>query len=98
MDDTKTVIDQLLIQTTELTIKTNMLTSMMMGVYNETLPKETFLNIANSFFDQLHADIADAYLKMEQDQILFDNSAIFRNKMNSLLSILETKRQWCGEN
>ncbi len=98
MDDTKTIIDQLLIQTTELTVKINMLTSMMMGVYNETLPKETFLNIANSFFDRLHADMQDAYLKMEQDQILSDNAVILKNKMNSLLSILETKRQWCGEN
>lgn len=89
------LLTKLLIQTTELTIKINMLTSMVMGVYNKTLSKERFLNIANSFFDRLHSDMETAYLKMEQNRILSDNAVLFRNKMNSLISILESKRQWC---
>jgi hypothetical protein len=96
MEDINTITDQLLIQTTELTVKLNMLTSMVLGVYDETLPKETFLNIANSFFDRLHNDMEAAYLKMEKDQILSDYSVVLRNKFECLLSITELKRQWCG--
>lgn len=98
MEDINTITDQLLIQTTELTVKLNMLTSMVMGVYSETLSKEAFLNIANSFFDRLYADMEAAYSRMEQDDVLSDCSALLRNKMNCLLSIRETKHQWCGEN
>ena len=98
MEDLNTITDQLLIQTTELTVKMNMLTSMVMGVYKETLSKEIFLNIANSFFDRLHADMEAAYLKMENDQILSDHSTLLRNKIDCLMSNADTKRQWCGEN
>ena len=98
MEDINTITDQLLMQTTELTVKMNMLTSMLMGVYSETLSKEVFQNIANSFFDRLYQDMGAAYLQMEQDGVLSDNSALLRNKMNCLLSILDAKRQWCEAN
>lgn len=87
--------DQLLIQTTELTVKLNLLTSMVMGVYSETLPKEVFLNIATKFFDQLCADTEAAYLKLESSDLLADKPFLFQMKMNCLLSISEMKRQWC---
>lgn len=97
MEETKTILDQLLIQTTELTVKLNILTSMVVGVYKETMSQEIFLNIANSLFDRLYSDMEAAYAKMETDNILHDNSILFRNKMQSLMDIMETKRQWCGD-
>lgn len=95
MEDFNSIANQLLIQTTELTVKLNVLTSMVMGVYSETLPRENFLSIANNFFDTLYADMEAAFAALEKTDAISDPHTLLRNQINVLLSIKQTKLQWC---
>jgi hypothetical protein len=85
-DSIEVALDNYMIQLTDLHIKMNVLTSMVMNVYNETLPKETFLKIADTYFSQLEQQVKEMYDRMDE-HVLYDASIAMRCRMDFLLSI-----------
>lgn len=94
--ENSTTINQLLFQATELTVKLNVLTSMVMGVYSETLPQENFLKIAQNFSSELHKQMNDAYETLQKHPSLQqDYAMVLQHKIDALLSIQQmAKHNW----
>ena len=67
IENLKSVFDQLFIQETMKTVKLNMLTNMVLGLYSETLPEETWKNIHRNFFSRLKKEMNDAFNRMDQE-------------------------------
>ena len=67
IENLKSVFDQLFIQETMNTVKLNMLTNMVLGLYSETLPEETWKNIHRNFFSRLKEEMNDAFNRMDQE-------------------------------
>ena len=90
-DEVEAVLDNCIIQLTELTCKLNVLTSMVMNVYNETLPEATFLHIAKKYFSELEKHGSEMYDLLQKDDLLSDPAIGLRRKFDFLLSIQALK-------
>ena len=64
-DELNTTIDNILYQVAEQTVKLNLLTSLTLGMYNETLPKEQYDNLYTNFVDRLESAMNDLFLNSE---------------------------------
>lgn len=61
IEDLKAVADQLLLQTTMNTVKINIITQMVLGVYRETLDEAIWKNIHRNFYDNLNEEMKDVF-------------------------------------
>jgi len=53
IQDIHIYLDNLLIHSSEMRVKLDLLTDMVLGVYKETLPQESYLNNIRLFLDNL---------------------------------------------
>lgn len=79
IEDLKAVFDELFIQETMNTVKLNMLTDMVLGLYSETLPEETWKNIHRNFFTRLREEMNDAFNRIDQETF---NPVSIRKKLD----------------
>lgn len=86
-EEVQTILDNCIVQLSELTVKLNVLTSMVLGVYSETLPKENFEKIAATFFSQLEQQGHNLHDRMVQDDLLHDQALSARWHFGFQLSI-----------
>lgn len=84
------ILDNLLVQTSIITIRLNALNSMVLGVWGETMPEEQFRNIYTTFVDLLEQNTKEAFVGIEG--ALFDSGAfLLRQKMQGNLDIQSMK-------
>ncbi|MFH1121760.1 MAG: hypothetical protein V1775_18210 [Bacteroidota bacterium] len=79
-EELKYELDQIHIQLTHLSVMQGTILSMILGVYNETLPKSNSQLIVENFSKTLEVNLNDAYSKLDDQDIIFDHSAILRAK------------------
>ena len=91
IEDLKSVFDVVFLKQAELTAELNTLISIVLGVYEETLPKETYRNLYTNFVNALEKNTDKAFLKIEN--ILFDAGAPFlRHKFEVFEATQNLKR------
>lgn len=73
-------LDQIHIQLAHLSAKQGTILSMILGVYIETLPKKNSQLIVENFCKALEVNLNDAYSTLDDQDIIFDHSAILRAK------------------
>ena len=94
LDDLKGVIDNMLVQTTILSVTQQTMISMILGVYRETLPEENALKIAGNFFDILEKNLLDAFQHL--DDVLYDEGTLLmRQKMEFLEWMRGLRNTFC---
>jgi hypothetical protein len=91
IEELKSVFDTVFLRQAELIAELNTLRSMVLGVYKETLPAETYQNLYTNFVDALEKSTDKAFLEIED--ILFDSGAPFlRHKFETFSAIQNLKR------
>ena len=91
-EDIRQVLDSLLAETTVLNVKLNVFSSMVLGVFDEILPKKNseilYTNFVNAFETQMHEALEN------MDEILYDKSGqfLFHRKMDFHATILGLKQ------
>ena len=79
-EELKYELDQIHLQLVHLTAKQGTILSMILGMYIETLPRENSQQIVENFCSMLDANLNDAYSKLDDQDIIYDHSAILRAK------------------
>lgn len=89
-EDVKGLLDNLLVQTTILTVRLNVLTSMVLGVYSETLPKQNSNLIYTNFVNLLDKTTAEALSGLSEG--LYDSgSFLLKQQMEHLSNMQKMK-------
>jgi hypothetical protein len=93
IEELKSVFDVVLLKQAEFMAELNTLSSMVLGVYEKTLPKETYRNLYTNFVNMLEENINSAFSGIEQKNILFDNGSFFlKHKFEVFEDIQNLKR------
>lgn len=71
IEDLKAVADQILLQTTLNTVKINVLTDMVLGVFKETHDENTWKTIHRNFYNILNTEVKSVYDTI--DKITFED-------------------------
>ena len=83
-------IDNLMVQTAINSVRLNVLTSMVLGVYKETMPNEQYKNIYTNYVNAIDQEASEALNGISE--ILFDQGAFaIRQKFDHFLAIAEMK-------
>ena len=75
IEELRSVFDTIFLKQAELIAELNTLTSMVLGVYEETFPKETYRNLYTNFVNALEKNTDKIFSKIEN--ALFDPGAHF---------------------
>jgi len=90
IEGVKIVLDNLLLQTAILSTKLNVLTSMVVGVYGETIPSDHYSAIYTTFVNTLEKEMKESFKRL--DGVLYDSGMfLFRHEVEELLSIQSLK-------
>jgi protoheme ferro-lyase len=88
----QSVFDKVFIQTAYLTAQQNALESMVLVVYKETLPIETYRNIYSNYVDKLADNLKNALENEDLTHILFDSHALPHEQFEAFSYIEHLKR------
>ena len=88
------VLDNCMLQLSEMSIKINVMTTMVLSVYRETLPAENFLKIAKTFFYELEKQADDIFGELDKSGLLHDPAIALRYRLHFELSIASQKQQF----
>lgn len=90
-EELKYELDQIHIQLTHLSVKQGTILSMILGVYGQTLPKESSAQILANFCSILESNLNDAYSDLDDQNIIFDHTAVLRAKFAVLEEVRHLK-------
>lgn len=83
IEDIKVLLDNTITQLSVVSVKLNIIQSMVLGVYKETLPLDDYKSIYTHFVNDLEEDTTDALNELEG--VLFDSKEfLLRQKYNLL--------------
>ena len=89
IEDLKSVNDTLLFVTAELQARTKTLTSMILGVYKETLPEPAYKNLYTNYVTELERNINNFVEPLSE--VVFDQSWLIKSRFELFSAIRHLK-------